>query len=76
MKIVGINSLSVIEMEILEHLQNGFSYTQTRTILHISAGSMKLYKDNIIRKLKLKNESALNSYISISQLDIYERYAI
>jgi len=76
MKIIGINSLSSLEMEILEHLQNGLSFAETRDLLHISASSMKLYKDNIIRKLKLKNEPALSSYISISQLDIYERYAI
>ena len=68
--------MSQVELEIIEHLQKGCSLKETGDILRLSGTALKVYRYSIAGKLELKNTVALNDYISNSQLELYERYAM
>lgn len=76
MKYTGINSLSGVEIEIIEHIRKGCSLKEIADILHTSEKTLEIYQYSMAKKLKLRNAIALDTYINNSQLELYERYAI
>jgi two-component system, NarL family, invasion response regulator UvrY len=69
---VGINSLSQVEIDVIEQMRKGRSANEITNALHISANSLSLYQYKIIKKLRLKNEEALFTYVTNIQLQLDE----
>ena len=69
---VGINSLSQVEIDVIEQMCKGRSVNEITNALHISANSLSHYQYKIIKKLKLKNEEALFTYVTNIQLQLDE----
>jgi two-component system invasion response regulator UvrY len=69
---VGINSLSQVEIDVIEQMRKGRSANEITNALHISANSLSLYQYKIIKKLRLKNEEALFTYVINIQLQLDE----
>jgi two-component system, NarL family, invasion response regulator UvrY len=68
----GINSLSQVEIDVIEQMRKGRSANEITNALHISANSLSLYQYKIIKKLRLKNEEALLTYVTNIQLQLDE----
>ena len=71
----GINSLSQVEIDVIEQMRKGRSANEITNALNISANSLSLYQYNIIKKLKLKNEEAFITYVTNIQLQLDEGFA-
>ena len=66
----GANSLSGRELEIIKQIKNGLSSKEIATELNISLKTVEVHRHNILKKLNLKNSSALVNYINESGLVI------
>jgi DNA-binding NarL/FixJ family response regulator len=66
----GINSLSGREIEIMEWVTKGSSSKDIAAELNISPKTVEVHRYNILRKLNLKNTSALVNYIHNNSLGL------
>jgi two-component system invasion response regulator UvrY len=55
--------LSTREFEIIKHLQQGFSSKEIALLLKLSAKTIDMHRNNIRRKLNVKNTAALVNHI-------------
>ncbi len=59
----SINALTSREIEIIACIKNGDSSREIAKTLNISAKTVETHRYNILKKLKLKNSSALINYV-------------
>lgn len=64
----GVNALSGRELEIIEQVKQGNSSKEIAAALNISVKTVEVHRYNILKKLGLKNTSALVNFIHNSQL--------
>jgi len=60
----GIKTLSLREIEIIKLIKDGLSSKDISLRLYISARTVAVHRQNILKKLKLKNTVALINFIS------------
>jgi DNA-binding NarL/FixJ family response regulator len=60
----GINSLSKREIEIIGKVKNGLSSKEIANELNISAKTVQVHRQNILKKLNLKNVASLVNFIN------------
>lgn len=65
----GLNALSQREIEIINHIKQGFSSKEIAESLELSVKTVEVHRYNILKKLNLKNAAALVNYINNSQLE-------
>jgi DNA-binding NarL/FixJ family response regulator len=68
----GIDSLTVREMEIIEHIKKGDSSKEIAQSLFLSVKTIEVHRYNILRKLNLKNSTALVNFVHMKQLEFNE----
>jgi DNA-binding NarL/FixJ family response regulator len=64
----GINALSSRELEIIEQVRQGNSSKEIAFSLNIAVKTVEVHRHNILKKLDLKNSSALINLVNNSQL--------
>jgi DNA-binding NarL/FixJ family response regulator len=64
-----INVLTNREMEIIRFLKKGYSSKEIANELFLSIKTVEAHRNNILKKLKLKNTAALINYISTVAID-------
>jgi two-component system invasion response regulator UvrY len=65
-----INTLTERELEIIGLVKKGNSSKEIAEILHIAVKTVEVHRYNILRKLNLKNSSALVNFINVNQLEL------
>jgi hypothetical protein len=65
-----ISKLSEREVEVLKHIQEGFSSKEIAEKLFLSTRTVEVHRSNILKKLNLKNTASLLKFIHNSSLDI------
>jgi DNA-binding NarL/FixJ family response regulator len=63
-ELVGINSLTEREMEIINLIKKGFSSKEISYSLEISLKTVEVHRHNILKKLKLKNSASLVNFMN------------
>jgi two-component system invasion response regulator UvrY len=63
-----LNPLSQKETDIIGFIKKGLTPSEIGKILNVAAKTVELYRQNIFKKLKLKNVAALMNYINQSHL--------
>ena len=66
----GINALTQREIEIITFVKKGDSSKEIAKALHIAVKTVEVHRHNMLKKLNLKNTSALVNFINTSQLGI------
>jgi DNA-binding NarL/FixJ family response regulator len=66
------NALSLREMEVIGFIKQGNSSKEIARSLFLSVKTIEVHRYNILKKLKLKNSSALVNFIHTMQLDFNE----
>lgn len=64
---VGINSLTHRELEVIDLIKEGLSSKEIANQLKVSIKTIEVHRYNILRKLDLKNSSALVNYVNSFQ---------
>jgi DNA-binding NarL/FixJ family response regulator len=64
-----INMLTSREMEIVRYLKKGYSSKEIAAELFVSVKTVEAHRNNILKKLKLKNTAALVNFISTTTFD-------
>jgi len=59
-----INVLTEREMQIINHIKEGFSSKEIALDLNISLKTVEVHRHNILKKLKLKNSASLVNFIN------------
>jgi DNA-binding NarL/FixJ family response regulator len=67
-----IDSLTRREMEIIGHIKNGDSSKEMAQSLFLSVKTIEVHRYNILKKLRLKNSSALVNFVHTKQLEFNE----
>jgi len=66
----GINSLTQREIEIISFVKRGDSSKEIAKTLHLAVKTVEVHRHNMLKKLNLKNTSALVNFINNSQWGI------
>ncbi|MEI6947884.1 response regulator transcription factor [Paraflavisolibacter sp. H34] len=64
-----INLLTSREMEVVRYLKQGFSSKEIAGELFVSVKTVEAHRNNILKKLKLKNTAALVNFISTATFE-------
>ncbi len=62
--LVGINTLTEREMDIINLIKKGFSSRDISNSLQISLKTVEVHRHNILKKLKLKNAASLVNFMN------------
>jgi len=60
----GLQSLSLREMDVINHVKKGMNSREIAEALHISIKTVEVHRYNILKKLKLKNVAAMVNYMN------------
>jgi DNA-binding NarL/FixJ family response regulator len=63
-----MKSLSVREIEVIQHIKSGASSKDIAQALFISIKTVEVHRYNILKKLSLKNSASLVSFINSQAL--------
>lgn len=70
LKNTGIDALTSREVEVIKHVTKGLSSKEISFEMNISWKTVEVHRHHILRKLNIRNSSALVNYINSSQMII------